>query len=71
MIQNVLSGIGGVGIYGIVSICIFVAVFIGVVIWMWTLKKPYLKAMRELPLAEDAAPVAPSDSNPKPEPSHE
>ena len=55
MIQNVLTGIGGVGLYGAISICLFVGVFLGVVLWMFGLKKSYLKSMRELPLAEDDA----------------
>ena len=55
MIQNVLTGIGGVGVYGVISICLFVGVFLGVVLWMFGLKKSYLKSMRELPLAEDDA----------------
>jgi len=56
MIQNVLSSIGGVGIYGVVSICIFFVVFIAVVVWMLRLGKPYLNSMRALPLADDGAP---------------
>jgi hypothetical protein len=50
MIQNVLRSIGGVGIYGIISICLFFAFFIGMLIWAACLKKPYLNSMRQLPL---------------------
>ena len=57
MIQNVLNGIGGVGVYGVISICLFFAVFVGVLVWTFCLKKPYLDAMRELPLEEPAAPA--------------
>ena len=71
MIQNVLSGIGGVGIYGVISICIFVAVFLGVVIWLLRLKPTYLKSMRDLPLADDAAEEIQTDSNLKSKVSHE
>ena len=71
MIQNALSGIGGVGIFGVVSICIFFGVFIGVTIWMLTLKKPYLKSMRELPLEDDRPAESPVDSNLKSRMSHE
>ena len=53
MIQNVLQNIGGVGIYGIISICLFFAVFIGILIWAMRLKKPYLKSMSDLPLDRD------------------
>jgi hypothetical protein len=65
MIQNVLSGIGGVGMYGVISICLFFAVFIGVLVWTIGLKKSYLNTMRELPLEGAAA------SELDPEPTHE
>jgi hypothetical protein len=63
MIENVLSRIGGVGVYGVISICLFFAVFVGVLLWTVCLKKPYLTAMRELPLKDSAAPE--SDANPE------
>ena len=66
MIQNVLSGIGGVGIYGVISICLFFAVFVGVLVWVIGLKKPYLDAMRELPLDGAAAPESDADLPPNP-----
>jgi hypothetical protein len=71
MIQNVLSNIGGVGLYGVISICLFVATFVAVTIWMLTLRQPYLKRMRDLPLADDSAPARPAGMNAKPEISHE
>jgi len=55
MIEHVLTRIGGVGIYGIISICLFFGVFVGVIVWTLCLKKPYLKAMRELPLEDPSA----------------
>ncbi len=39
MIQNVLHDIGGIGIYGVISICLFFAVFGGVLLWALRLKK--------------------------------
>jgi hypothetical protein len=67
MIQNVLSGIGGVGIYGVISICLFFAVFVGVLVWITGLKRSYLNAMSELPLDGAAAPEsdAPRTANRK------
>ena len=50
MIKNVLSNIGGVGLYGVISICLFFAVFIGMVVWAMRLKKPFLNSMSGLPL---------------------
>ena len=40
--------------YGVISICLFFAVFVGVLVWTLCLKKPYLNAMRELPLEDDS-----------------
>lgn len=57
MIKNVVEHIGGVGIYGVISICIFFAFFVGMLIWAVRLKKSYLNSMRELPL--DGGEVAP------------
>lgn len=59
MIKNVVSEIGGVGLYGIISICLFFAVFTGAVVWAMRLKKPFLKTMSGLPL---------DDGSTKPEP---
>ena len=67
MIQNVLSDLGGVGIYGIISICLFFAFFVGMLFWAARLKQPYLNSMRNLPLdgGEAATPVRPEEtSNP-------
>jgi hypothetical protein len=50
MIKNVLSDIGGVGVYGVISICLFFAVFTGMLIWACRMKKPYLKDMSAMPL---------------------
>lgn len=64
MIKNVLTDIGGVGIYGAVSICLFFAVFSGAVIWAMGLRKSFLETMSALPLEEDSA-------RPKGDPNHE
>jgi hypothetical protein len=50
MIKNVLEHIGGVGLYGIISISLFFAFFLGMLVWALCLKKNYLNSMRELPL---------------------
>ena len=67
MVENVLSRMGGVSMYGIISICLFFAVFIGVLVWMVGLKKSYIKEMRELPLdgASGPEPDAPLTANPE------
>ena len=53
MIQNVLREVGGVGIYGVVSICLFFAVFTGALIWALAQKRTTLRAVSRLPLRED------------------
>jgi cbb3-type cytochrome oxidase subunit 3 len=50
MIQNVLRHMGGIDVYGVVSILLFFAVFIGVVWWAARLKPSQLDAMARLPL---------------------
>jgi hypothetical protein len=67
--ENVLHSMGGVGVYGIISICLFFAVFIGVLVWTICLKKPYLKAMQELPL--EGSSTADADLTPNPKDKHD
>ena len=50
MIKNVISDIGGIGLYGIVSICLFFAVFIGMLIWAFRMKKSFAQKMSASPL---------------------
>ena len=57
MIQNVLRDIGGIGLYGVVSVCLFFLVFSGALIRACLLKKTFLKSMSGLPL-DDGQPVS-------------
>ena len=50
MIKNVLSDIGGIGLYGVVSICLFFAVFTGMLIWATRMKKAVAQKMSACPL---------------------
>lgn len=50
MIKNVLSDIGGVGLYGVISILLFFAVFTGMVIWAFSMKKSFAQKMSASPL---------------------
>jgi len=52
MVENVLSHIEGIGIYGVISICIFFSVFICTVGWVSGLTKAHLRSMSELPLKD-------------------
>lgn len=56
MESNVLSSMNGVEIYGIISICLFFAVFSAMMIWSLRLKRPFLKAMSSLPLQDESDP---------------
>jgi hypothetical protein len=62
MIQNVMHSIAGTSVFGVFSICLFFAFFLGVLIWTIGLKQSYLKSMRELPLDGET----PADSEPEP-----
>ncbi len=65
MEQKVISGINGVGIYGIISILIFVTFFVVTLLWVFGLKKGYIKHMGELPLdsGEQDTPKTSTDKN--------
>jgi hypothetical protein len=71
MIENVLNRIGGVGMYGVISICLFFAVFVGVLLWTLGLTKSYLNTMRELPLDGSSAPESDADLTANPEDRHD
>ena len=50
MIKSILTQIGGIENYGIISLCLFVFVFVGMLIWTLTLKKAHLDNMAAVPL---------------------
>jgi len=52
MIKNVIETLGGIDVYGVISVCFFFAFFTGMLFWAFRLKKDYLNAMRELPLKD-------------------
>ena len=52
MIKNVLSNIGGVELYGVVSITLFFTVFTGAIVWALRLKKSFLESAGNIPLDE-------------------
>jgi cbb3-type cytochrome oxidase subunit 3 len=64
MIRNVLTHIGGVENYGILSILLFFTVFTGALLWALGLNRRHLDEAARLPL-DDGRPAASSpDSNP-------
>jgi hypothetical protein len=52
MIKNVLTHIGGIGIYGVISICLFFAVFTGALIRACLVRKPLADRLSALPLED-------------------
>ena len=57
MIENVMHNLGGVGIFGMISICLFFAFFTGMLLWAAGLKRKYLNSMGQLPLEQEAPPA--------------
>jgi hypothetical protein len=53
MIQNVLRELGGVGIYGVISVCLFFTVFGAALIRALLLNKNIVQEMGTLPLNDD------------------
>ena len=50
MYRQVLESIEGIGIYPVISLVIFLAFFIGLVVWLIRVDKGYLERMGKLPL---------------------
>lgn len=53
MIKDVLGEIGGVGLYGVVSVLLFFAVFIGALVWTMLQRRSVCESMGSLPLRND------------------
>jgi hypothetical protein len=60
MIENVVRSVGGVAMFGMISICLFFAFFTGMAIWASRLKKSYLNSMESLPLEDGSNSPEPS-----------
>ena len=61
MIQNTLQSVGGIGIYGTVSICLFIGVFGAALVLACRKNRVFLDHMGRLPLNDgcvDAEPCA-------------
>ncbi|MBL9126971.1 MAG: hypothetical protein JNL97_04960 [Verrucomicrobiales bacterium] len=72
MIRNVLTHIGGVEVYGIISVVLFFALFTFTLVWAFGLKRPHLESMGRLPLNDGTPAPTPNPSRPnQPDSSHE
>lgn len=50
MYKNVLQAIEGIGIFPLISMLIFMGVFLAAIIWFFKADKEHLQRMAELPL---------------------
>ncbi len=64
MIHNILRHLANIEQYGIVSLCLFGSIFLGVLVWAFLQKKSHLEYMSRVAL--DDAVGAPSFSDSKP-----
>lgn len=50
MYKQVLQHIDGIDIYPVISLVIFFTFFLGLIFWIFTIKKSYITKMSHLPL---------------------
>ena len=53
MIKNILQDIGGIGLYGVISLCLFFGVFAGALLWSLAQKAAFCERMGALPLESE------------------
>ncbi|MBI1930936.1 MAG: cbb3-type cytochrome c oxidase subunit 3 [Ignavibacteriales bacterium] len=51
--SNYLSSIENVGIYPVLTLILFFAVFVGALIWIYTRDKDYISELENIPLDND------------------
>ncbi len=54
MFKHYFEQVHNVAIWPIISLSIFFVFFLGLMIYVWKIKKSYVDQMGELPLADDA-----------------
>ncbi len=50
MVHNLLKHIGGIQHYGIISLCLFCAIFLGILVWAFIQKQSHLDYMSQVAL---------------------
>jgi hypothetical protein len=63
MIKNFVTEISNIEVYGVISICLFAAVFTGALGLAFCQKKSFMKKMSDLPLHDGDAPSTKGFSN--------
>jgi hypothetical protein len=53
MMEHIVTSVGGIAGFGVISICLFVAVFSGALVWAFCQKKSFLAEMESLPLRDE------------------
>ncbi len=56
LVRNILEGVAGLEIYPIIGILVFLAFFVGVVVWVLRMKKNKVDAYSRIPLDDDDNP---------------
>lgn len=53
MFKYVLNNTGDLQIFSIVGLIFFIIFFIGVLVWVWRMNKPFINYMSNLPLNDN------------------
>jgi hypothetical protein len=56
MITKFIAYVGGIGSFGTISVCLFITVFTGALIWAWCQNKTFLNKMSTMPLNDGTVP---------------
>ena len=56
MIKNVLQEVGGLGVYALTSLLLFVTVFTGALVFTFVQRASLCRKMESLPLEDETAP---------------
>lgn len=63
MIQNVIRDMGGIAVFGVISVCLFFTVFTGAMIWALAQRKSLCEKMRALPFDDGSISETKGDSH--------
>ncbi len=55
MIKHFVQDLGGVGLYGMISLCLFFTVFSGAFVWAFLHKRSFCQTMSALPLQDETS----------------
>ena len=57
MINDVLTSIEGIGLFPIITLVLFLVIFVSVGLWAWFANRDYLEHMKRIPLDDSDAVV--------------